>query len=195
MSPKSKEQFAAERQRSMDAIKQAALELFAEKGYQNTSISDIAKGAGISKGLMYNYFESKEELLRAILEEAMREGDALMAMLADPGGDPYEQLRAITYGSIQMVKSNLTYWKFLTSLAFQSTVLKSLEPLLKRQREEATAIAVKLFERMGRAEPLHEAYLFAASLDGLFLYFMVLEDEFPLEEMAEFLLRKLTTHS
>lgn len=195
MSPKSKEQFAAERQRSMDAIKQAALELFAEKGYQNTSISDIAKSAGISKGLMYNYFESKEGLLRAIVEEAIREGDELMAMLADPHGDPYEQLRAITIGSIQMVKGNLAYWKFLTSLAFQSAALKSLEPLLKRQREEATAIAVQLFKRMGRPEPLHEAYLFAASLDGLFIYYMVLENEFPLEEMADFMLRKLTANS
>lgn len=45
-----------------------ALEVFAAKGYRGTSIKDIAAAAGMSQGLMYHYFKSKEELLKATIE-------------------------------------------------------------------------------------------------------------------------------
>ncbi len=47
-----------------------ALELFAKKGYSDTKIGDIAKAAGMSTGLMFHYFESKEQLY----EELVRMG-------------------------------------------------------------------------------------------------------------------------
>lgn len=46
----------------------AAMELFDQKGYSNTKIVDITKKAGISKGLLYHYFESKEEIIYAIID-------------------------------------------------------------------------------------------------------------------------------
>ena len=59
------------RETRREQIMKAALELFAQEGYTNCSISRLASHAGISKGLMYNYFESKEALLIAIIEEGM----------------------------------------------------------------------------------------------------------------------------
>lgn len=44
-----------------------AFELFMKQGYENTTISNILKSAGISKGAMYHYFESKDEILDAVL--------------------------------------------------------------------------------------------------------------------------------
>lgn len=46
-----------------EKILEAAYKLFAEKGYNNTKILEIAKAAGIGKGTVYEYFESKESLL------------------------------------------------------------------------------------------------------------------------------------
>ena len=46
----------------------ACLKLFARQGFHNTSISDIASGAGITKGAIYWHFENKEALFSAILE-------------------------------------------------------------------------------------------------------------------------------
>lgn len=54
-------------------VLQAALELFNEKGFQDTSIQDILKQANISKGTFYNYFPSKNECLIAILEQSRYE--------------------------------------------------------------------------------------------------------------------------
>lgn len=47
----------------------AALDLFVENGYAATRLEDIAKCAGVSKGTLYLYFSSKEELFRAVVRE------------------------------------------------------------------------------------------------------------------------------
>jgi AcrR family transcriptional regulator len=51
---------------------QAALKLFAMRGYHNTSISDILKESGCTRGLLYYYFSSKEELGYAAIDEYIR---------------------------------------------------------------------------------------------------------------------------
>jgi len=55
------------REAARKKIMDSALELFVLRGFHTTTISDIAKHANVSKGLMYNYFQSKEELLRDIV--------------------------------------------------------------------------------------------------------------------------------
>ncbi|MER2191011.1 MAG: TetR/AcrR family transcriptional regulator [Solibacillus sp.] len=56
-------------------VLQAAIELFNEKGFQDTSIQDILKKSNISKGTFYNYFSSKNECLIAILEQSRYEAN------------------------------------------------------------------------------------------------------------------------
>jgi AcrR family transcriptional regulator len=50
-------------------IQTQAMRIFWEKGYHGTSIDDITKAAGLTKGALYWHFESKEDLLRSIMEE------------------------------------------------------------------------------------------------------------------------------
>ena len=52
-----------------ERIAQTALELFAQKGYEAVSVSDIAGALGLTKGALYRHFESKEELWNALLDE------------------------------------------------------------------------------------------------------------------------------
>src|SRR5215510_3173564 len=54
-------------------IARAALELFVTKGFAATKLEDVAKAAGVSKGLPYLYFKSKEELFKAVIVEAIGE--------------------------------------------------------------------------------------------------------------------------
>ena len=53
------------------AIMQAAEKLFGEKGYRGVSIEEIAKAAGVSKGLVFYHFSSKKALVEHILKDAM----------------------------------------------------------------------------------------------------------------------------
>ena len=71
--PRTKEQNEAIRVEKQQLIMGAALKLFAEKGYDATSIDKIAKEAGISKGLLYSYFKSKEELLQVLITDLLVE--------------------------------------------------------------------------------------------------------------------------
>ncbi|MDV7394640.1 helix-turn-helix domain-containing protein, partial [Arthrospira platensis SPKY1] len=82
-----------------------ALELFAEKGFASTSISQIAKEAGISKGLMYNYFESKEQLLHEIIRQAIGEAEDVMVQTSSQITDPREQLLAMVNATFDMVRN------------------------------------------------------------------------------------------
>jgi AcrR family transcriptional regulator len=57
-------------ERTREAIMSAAAELFRERGFRETSLSDIGAAAGVSGPAIYRYFDSKGELLSALIEEA-----------------------------------------------------------------------------------------------------------------------------
>jgi len=52
-------------------ITEAAFEVFAEKGYAATTIAEVAQRAGVSKGLTYLYFRTKEELFKAVIKSVV----------------------------------------------------------------------------------------------------------------------------
>jgi AcrR family transcriptional regulator len=87
-------QIRDERQRQILNI---AAEVFARKGLAETRISDIAEAGGISQGLIYRYFASKEELFRALIERTLHASviDLLQAVVEGPG-TPWEKLSRIT---------------------------------------------------------------------------------------------------
>jgi AcrR family transcriptional regulator len=62
--------------RSREVV-QAALQLFVERGFAATKLDDVARAAGVSKGLPYLYFRSKEDLFKAVIAEAILEPLAL----------------------------------------------------------------------------------------------------------------------
>jgi AcrR family transcriptional regulator len=73
MSPRTKKQLLELRERSRKAIMKNALRLFAQNGFHQTTVQQIARRAGVSKGLVYNYFTSKEDLLESIIRAGLEE--------------------------------------------------------------------------------------------------------------------------
>src|SRR3954469_6217422 len=71
-----------------DAILRAAIDVFAERGFFNAQVADVARAAGVAAGTVYLYFKSKDDLLVSIFERSMREGlhtgRAAVAELRDP---------------------------------------------------------------------------------------------------------------
>lgn len=188
--PKTKEQFEAIRQRSRGIILETALELFARKGYTSTSISQIAAQAGVSKGLIYNYFESKEALLHAILAAEMEVGEKWWRPIMESPDPPFEKLRKATVTVMNMIRSNLEHWKLLTSLAFQPDVLKGMEPIVADKRRIYITETIQLFTDLGVADPVKETFFYGALLDGIFFQYMNMEKEYPLDDMLEYLLQR-----
>lgn len=190
MSPRTKKQFEEIRRKSTEAIKTAAMELFARNGYHSTSISQIAKEAGVSKGLLYNYFESKEALLHDIIMEAVETGEQAMGQILSPEAGAAEQLRSMTEMTFDIVQKDLHYWKLMTSLAFQTDVLTGFMPELKKKQEKAVAAISGIFRRLGAGQPEKEALYYGAVLDGIVLHYMQMEENYPIEEMKAFVIKR-----
>lgn len=84
-----------------DAILQHAARLFADRGFPGTSMNELAAAAGISKALLYHYYEDKYQLLVAIAEGHI---DRLTALVADVGAGkrtPNERLRRLIGGFVE----------------------------------------------------------------------------------------------
>lgn len=79
MAPRSTRQFAQMREDSRERILDSALAVFAEHGFAGASVRRIAARGGISQGLLYNYFDGKDALLRALFERNMADVAASFA--------------------------------------------------------------------------------------------------------------------
>jgi len=102
------------RAESRAALLDAASELFAEKGYFNCSIGDIARHAHMSQGNVYWYFLSKEELLKAVLAVGFEDLDVLIKEAAHKSGRGIEKLERLVDQYIEFYKENN---QFITILA------------------------------------------------------------------------------
>ena len=82
----------------------AALELFVEKGYAATRLEDVAFRAGVSKGTLYLYFDSKESLFKAVIEQGMVATlSAAEQQVAEYRGSACELLRQLLFGWWQQI--------------------------------------------------------------------------------------------
>lgn len=180
MSPRTPEQFEEIRETTTNKIMGVALELFADEGYYPTSISKIAKKAGISKGLMYNYFESKEELLKAIILHGI---ESLMEFF-DPNDDGIltnDELIHFIKKMVNTLKEHVVYYRLYFSLMVQAPVLKLFEDEMWAMFEPFFKTLFEYFEREGYEDPQAEVYFFQSMLDGVGMTYVSDPDNYPID--------------
>src|SRR6478672_2481898 len=83
-----------------DAILRAAIDVFAERGYFNAQVADVARAAGVAAGTVYLYFKSKDDLLVSIFERSMRDGLASGRAAVADLRDPRERLLRLARGHL-----------------------------------------------------------------------------------------------
>jgi AcrR family transcriptional regulator len=144
----------------------AALALFTEHGFDGTSMDDIAERAGITKPLLYTYFESKEGLYLACIEHAARpmiEAVAAVAADSEPQIQLWEGLRA----TLDWIDRNRQVW----STFFLNAVARGGRPaaLVAEMQDELTRTLAALFESSATARGIvavEEVHLQAICLSG-----------------------------
>ena len=186
MPPRSAEAFGKMRAASRETILQAALELFAERGFAQTPVRAIAERAGISQGLMYNYFDSKTDLLLAIFERGQE--DVLASFSAADGqGMPQEQLAQLICSSFEVVRQNRAFWTVFYSLRFQPGIREVLPAdVLTWQTQIHSQLAAYL-KASGHSQATAAAWLLFASIDGAAQHWALEPETYPLEEVANLL--------
>jgi AcrR family transcriptional regulator len=196
MSPRTPEQFEEMREERKALIMDVALKHFAKEGYHKTTISHIARHAGMSKGLMYNYFTSKESLLFEIIMRSLNE----MYADFDRNKDGYlseEEFEFFIRRLFNMLKEKKTFWRLLFQLVMQNEVREKLtnmfpptEIFMEGNRnipDQAflNSIVITLTEYFKRKkehesagyDPFSELNLFILMLKGFALSFVYMDDE------------------
>ncbi len=184
MSPRSAEQFETLRQKSRRAILRTALKLFVRKGYARTTTADIAAGAGMSKGLIYNYFTSKEQILESLVADRLRA--AIPRLTAyDEDVDPRTQLEELIHQWIRLMKTDPN----LLRLGLQLHTIDEFRRLADRRGRDLYEIfaagVTKIFERLGSAAPDVDTMLFFSMFDGIGLNYTAAPKVFPIDDMEQ----------
>jgi len=107
---------ATEPVRSSDRILQKALELFASKGYDATSVREICEAAGITKPTLYHFYGSKEGVYRAIVDGTLDAFRATMVASVEGPGDPTERLKRVARLHLTRVRENDQLFRFILAL-------------------------------------------------------------------------------
>ena len=164
----------AERERQM---LEAAAQLFGEKGYDATSMDDVAQACGVTKPMVYSYFESKEGLYNAMLQRA---GIRLMtefASVLDPQ-DPHKTMRLATRAFLDFVQKFSGSWRMVFSTpphegremgtiqAYRAQIMKSmchiivkLNPANPRSPEALAAAEPYAYAWLGCCEQVSQWWL------------------------------------
>jgi AcrR family transcriptional regulator len=118
------------------AMLDTAAELFADAGFHGTSIADLAKAWGISKSLLYHYFESKEAILFEVMRDHMHDLNE-MAEQCGRCGDAEARLRDLTRGFMSL---------YAGAAARHKVLLNDLDKLPSELRAEITSDERKLMD-------------------------------------------------
>ncbi len=167
----------------------SALELFANEGFHSTSISKIAKIAGISKGLIYNYFESKDDLLQQIIihgtktinEPFDRNKDGLLTE---------EEFKYFLIELFSMLQDRRPFWRLFYALLLQPNVFTHTIDTFEEITERMQVNLLDFFKRQNFEEPEKELLLFKATIEGASLMTVTAPGQLPLEPLLDAIIER-----
>ncbi len=108
-----------------DAIRDAALALFAEKGVDATSTREIAERADTAEGNIYRHFKGKDDLVRSLFEECARQFHEVLTRTAESASEPRERLRRLVEGIFAFADEHPQAFAYLLSI--HQNVLQRIE--------------------------------------------------------------------
>lgn len=185
--PRTTEQFEEIRETRKQQIMDVALKLFAAKGYDSTSISTISKEANISKGLLYNYFKSKEDLLKELVNEGFQD----MIDSFDVNKDGVLTRDEFIYfidEVFNMMSRRIDFYRLYFTLMFQPVVWKLFESMFSEVIGPLIATLTGYYQRKGSADPEAEALMIGALLDGIGFNYTFNPDLYPLERVKQLII-------
>lgn len=189
MSPRTPSENAKIRQETKKKIAKAAFSLVAERGFEPTSMADIARAAGVSKGLLYNYYVSKEQLFQELITEGLREDEAMLPDIIN-NTDPQVILENIIRWFFKQLREQPQQWRLITEVTLRLDRYPFMQEIINAKMQGYISMSEGLFQQLGYEDPLGEARLLAALLDGIGIQAIVVRGGFPLDEVEQTMLAK-----
>ena len=118
-----------ERADKHELILEAAISVFAEKGFHGARIADIARAAGVADGTIYLYFRNKDDVLLTIFEEKMEMLTAGLRAALDGVDDPLDRIRTFARYHCRQVQEHRALAEVLQiELRLSNKFLKEYRP-------------------------------------------------------------------
>ncbi|WP_321308620.1 TetR/AcrR family transcriptional regulator [Marinifilum fragile] len=173
-------------------ILNTALGIFVQEGYFAAKGAKIAKAAGISEDQLFSYFETKEDLLHTIVDEAVH----ILYDGLDPNedGDLQEvELLFFIDDYFDSIEKNLKFFKLFYALRWQPGVL----PLYQQELDEIVSlkfdVLIEYFDKNGAADPDMETEFLTSMLDGIAMNFVLEPEGYPIDAMQQKVLNMYIT--
>lgn len=193
--PRTEEANQRIREERKEQVLWAAAKVFARKGLADATIVDIAAAAGISHGLAYRYFRSKEEVFATVVERAMNGAARLAETVLELPGTPWEKLRWITEQSLAGQRRRPEYTLVVLHALTNDAVPAEVRALAVRQANTMEEVIQRLI-REGQAlgqvasgDPEQLAMLYLACIQGLAVSANFLSDVMSVLPDADMVLR------
>ncbi|MGV6846418.1 MAG: TetR/AcrR family transcriptional regulator [Lutibacter sp.] len=189
MTPRTIKQLELLKKNKENIILEAALLLFAEHGYNTTSMESIAKQAGVSKGNLYNYFKSKESLLESVFQQGINQFSQLynenqFELLTE---DDFEQF---VRANFEILKTNKAFWRLYFSLIMQTNVQQLFNKIFKPFLEQYLKMFEIYFQKKGDQNSYATAMLLGGIIDGVSIDYIIMEETYPLEAVIKKIIEK-----
>lgn len=175
------------------AFKEAALKLFSSKGYHKTTMAEIAMEAGFGKGTLYWYWNSKEELYFALVEEAHNEVIALLERAAEREGNALERLYWLGKETIDFHYSHRDYTKL--SWKMRAEELETFSPeyveRLRRNNEQTKHMLEEIISEgieeglLPPVDPYYLACMLLGLIEGMEIQWLEDSQAFDLRKAME----------
>lgn len=184
--PRTKEQYEAIKMESKLKIEKAGLKLFIEKGLLATSVGEIALEAGISKGLMYHYYESKEDLYYELIREAISLSIQSIAHIFNLNKSPKEKIKIISgniANNINKDDETAQYFVFVNRFLITEKTSEKDKELVERafipiELTEKIIEDGQKFGEIRQGEPKALALLFWSAVHGLCANKLIMSSRF-----------------
>lgn len=189
MCPRKREDNEKIREQTSIRLLQGALKVFARHGYHVSSMSEIAKEAGVSKGLAYHYFSSKEDLLVSIAEQRLQEYFPLFKALNETV-DVEERLNFLINFVFNELIKKTDELRFYNALYLHADGIRAISKAMEKYRiqfEQQFLAEEKLLKDLGFANPELEAIFLRSTLQGISLEYILNPNDYPLHQMKEML--------
>lgn len=164
-------------------ILMAAFKLFALQGYSRTSVENIAREASVSKGLIYHYFNSKEDILKQLFSLFRVEMEKQYQW--EPSQPPKEVLQSIINISMKFIIQKSQMNRMMIALAIQPEVTESIKNEMEEMRALWLTKMTSVFKKLNYKDPEAEAYFIGAVLDGTAVGCMAMTGSYPTNKMKK----------
>lgn len=191
MSPKTKAQIEVIKTEKRTRIIKAAIDLFSTHSYEGTSISQIAKQAGISKGLFYSYFDSKEKLLEALLFDVFELMKSRLDIFDKKSITREDYIKFLNI-NLDIVEEDPAKWKLYFSLFTQPKVTDLMMTKLMPEMMQYMGLFIDYYTKEGYEDPVAWMRFVAASIDGIQMHYIIDPENFPKNRIRKIVIEQFT---